>query len=127
MEDETIKVTTKDPKKVEASKRLAEYNRKKWEELKNPINNQPHKEDNKSINYGNGGVMVLGLVRGAAYYVYRKNTKKSLNQLARSREGVKRVPSALLARSIKRNRISLRWNKRVQKFTNFFLTLYKNW
>ena len=61
MEDETIKVTTKDPKKVEASKRLAEYNRKKWEELKNPINKQPHKEDNKSINYGNGGVMVLGL------------------------------------------------------------------
>ena len=29
MEGETIKVMTKDPKKVEASKRLAEYNRKK--------------------------------------------------------------------------------------------------
>ena len=31
---EEIQVTTKDPKKVEAGKRLAEYNRRKREELK---------------------------------------------------------------------------------------------
>ena len=66
--------------------------------------------------------MVLGLVGGVVYYVYRK----SVNKLARSREGVKRVALALLARSIKRNQISLRWNKRVHKLTSFFLTLYKN-
>ena len=55
---------------------LAEYNRKKREELKNPTSNQPHKEDNKSINYDIGGEMVLGLVGGIVYYVYRKKTKK---------------------------------------------------
>ena len=122
MEDQTIQVTTKDPKEVEAGKRLAEYNRKKREELKNQTGDQPDKEDNKSINCGIGGVMVLGLVGDVVYYVYRK----SVNKLARSREGVKRVALALLARSIKRNQISLRWNKRVHKLTSFFLTLYKN-
>ena len=76
MEDQTIQVTTKDPKEVEAGKRLAEYNRKKREELKNQTSDQPYKEDNKSVNYGIGGVMVLGLVGGVVYYVYRKNTKK---------------------------------------------------
>ena len=76
MEDQTIQVTTKDPKKVEAGKRLAEYNRKKREELKNQTSGQSHKKDNKSINYGIGGVMVLGLVGGVAHYVYRKNIKK---------------------------------------------------
>ena len=76
MEDQTIQVTTKDPKKVEAGKRLAEYNRKKREELKNQTSDQPQKEDNKSINCSIGGVMVLGLVGVVVYYVYRKNTKK---------------------------------------------------
>ena len=76
MEDQTIQVTTKDPKNFEAGKRLAEYNRKKREELKNQTSDQPHKEDNKSINYGIGGVMVLGLVGGVVYYIYRKNTIK---------------------------------------------------
>ena len=41
MEDQTIQVTTKDPKKVEAGKRLAEYNRIKREELKNQTSDQP--------------------------------------------------------------------------------------
>lgn len=41
-EQKVIQVTTKDPKKVEAGKRLAAYNKKKREELKNqPKSQQP--------------------------------------------------------------------------------------
>ena len=87
MEDQTIQVTTKDPKKVEAGKRLAEYNRKKREELKNQTSDQPHKEDNKNINYDIGGVMFLGLLGGVVYYVYRKNTKNiTVSEVTRKSE-----------------------------------------
>ena len=64
------RVTTKNPKKVEAGKRLAESNRqkrkvKKQAKLKASIVNQY---------YGIGAVLALGVIGRLGYYVYR--TKK---------------------------------------------------
>ena len=78
---QTIQVTTKDPKKVEAGKKLAEYNRKKREELKEGsahVSKQKGTQQQKdtpeySVSYGIGGVMVLGLIGGVIYYVVFKS------------------------------------------------------
>ena len=71
---EPQRVTTKNPKKVEAGKRLAESNRKKREVKKQvkleasgnwrPVNQY----------YGIGAVIALGVIGGLGYYIYR--TKK---------------------------------------------------
>ena len=78
-EQKVIQVTTKDPKKVEAGKRLAEYNRKKREELKNqPKSQQPLDEKPKiEKNYAIGGLIALGLVGGFAYFIYKKQSVSS--------------------------------------------------
>ena len=60
-------VTTKDPKKVEAGKRLAEYNRKKREELKV----QKSEVLTASQCYGIGAVLAVGVIGGLGYYVYQ--------------------------------------------------------
>ena len=63
-------VTTKNPKKVEAGKRLAESNHKK-REVKKQV-----KLEVIGVNqyYGIGGVLALGVIGGLGYYIYR--TKK---------------------------------------------------
>ena len=63
-------VTTKNPKKVEAFKRLAESNRKKREAKKQV------KLEASGVNqyYGIGAVIALGVIGGLGYYIYR--TKK---------------------------------------------------
>ena len=63
-------VTTKNPKKVEAGKRLAESNRKKREAKKQV------KLEASGVNqyYGIGAVLALGVIGGLGYYIYR--TKK---------------------------------------------------
>ena len=63
-------VTTKNPKKVKAGKRLAESNRKKREAKKQS------KLEVSGVNqyYGIGTVLALGVIGGLGYYVYR--TKK---------------------------------------------------
>ena len=67
---EAQRVTTKNPKKVEAGKRLAESNRKK-REVKKQV-----KLDASGVNqyYGIGAVIALGVIGGLGYYIYR--TKK---------------------------------------------------
>ena len=65
------RVTTKNPKKVEAGKRLAESNRKKREAKK-----QAHLEASRnwkpvSQYYGIGAVLALGVIGGLGYYIYR--------------------------------------------------------
>ena len=67
---ELQRVTTKNPKKVEAGKRLAESNRKKREAKKQV------KLEASGINqyYGIGAVLTLGDTGGLGYYIYR--TKK---------------------------------------------------
>ena len=58
--------TTKNPKKVEAGKRLAESNRKKREAKKQA------KLEASGVNqyYGIGAVLALGVIGGLGYYIY---------------------------------------------------------
>ena len=67
---EPQRVTTKNPKKVEAGKRLAESNRKKREAKKQA------KLEKGGVNqyYGIGAVLALGVIGGLGYYIYQ--TKK---------------------------------------------------
>ena len=67
---EPQRVTTKNPKKVEAGKRLAESNRKKREAKKQAT------LEASGVNqyYGIGAVLALGVIGGLGYYIYR--TKK---------------------------------------------------
>ena len=70
---EPQQVTTKDPKKVEAGKRLAKWNRKNKEELKAQEGNKKEKQES-SVNlsstqcYGIGAIIV---VAGVVFVVYR--------------------------------------------------------
>ena len=61
---EPQRVTTKNPKKVEAGKRLAESNRKKREQVK---------LEASRVNqyYGIRAVIALGVIGGLGYYTYR--------------------------------------------------------
>ena len=69
---EPQRVTTKNPKKVLARKRLAESSRKKREAKKQV------KLEASGVNqyYGFGAVLALGVIGGLGYYIYR--TKKYL-------------------------------------------------
>ena len=67
---EPQQVTTKDPKKVEAGKRLAEWNRKNKEELRAQGGNKEKQESSVSSTqcYGIGAIIV---VAGVVFVVYR--------------------------------------------------------
>ena len=62
-------MTTKNPKKVEAGKRLAESNHKKREVKKR----EQAKLEASRVNqyYGIGAVLALGVIGGLGYYIYR--------------------------------------------------------
>ena len=70
---EPQRVTTKNPKKVEAGKRLAESNRKKREVKKRE---EQVKLEASGVNqyYSIGVVLALGVIGGLGYYICR--TKK---------------------------------------------------
>ena len=59
----------KDPKKVEAGKRLAAQNRKKRE-----LKEQSRAKSGVNQYYGIGAVIAVGVIGGLGYYIYR--TKK---------------------------------------------------
>ena len=61
-------ITTKNPKKVEAGKRLGEHNHKKREEQRK----ERAKLEKSRINqyYGIGAVIALGVKGGLGYYIY---------------------------------------------------------
>ena len=67
---ELQRINTKNPKKVEAGKRLAESNHKKREAKKQA------KLEASRVNqyYGIGAVIALGVIAGLGYYIYQ--TKK---------------------------------------------------
>ena len=73
-------VTTKDPKKVEAGKKLAEYNRRKKEELKEQKKNEWESE-NSAVNltstqcYGIGAFAVAGAIIIVGYQVWKSKKK----------------------------------------------------
>ena len=66
---ELQQVTTKNPKKVEAGKRLAESNRKKREVKKRE---EQVKLEASGVNqyYGIGAVLALGVIGGLGHYIY---------------------------------------------------------
>ena len=70
------RVTTKNPKKVEAGKRLVESNRKKREAKKQASGNW------RPVNqyYGIGAVVALGVIGGLGYYIYRTKKVEQLQQ-----------------------------------------------
>ena len=70
------RVTTKNPKKVEAGKRLADSNCKK-REVKKQL-----KLDASRINqyYGIGAVLALRVIGGLGYYIYRTKKGEQLQQ-----------------------------------------------
>ena len=82
---EPQRVTTKNLKKVEAGKRLAESNRKKRE-----VKKQAKLEANE-VNqyYGIGAVIALGVIGSLGYYIYQtkkveqpqRNNPKPLSQM----------------------------------------------
>ena len=63
------RVTTKDPKKVEAGKRLAAINHKKREEKKKEEQVQLEKSGVNQY-YGIGAIIALGVIGGLGYYIY---------------------------------------------------------
>ena len=64
---EPQQVTTRNQDKVEAGKRLAEYNRRKREEKKRE--EQVQKSEFNQY-YGIGVVLVVGVIGGLGYYIY---------------------------------------------------------
>ena len=64
---EENQVMTKDPNKVEAGKRLAEYNHRKREEL----TVQKSQVLNSSQCYSIGAVLAVGETGGLGYYLYQ--------------------------------------------------------
>ena len=71
---EPQRLTTKNPKKVEAGKRLAESNHKKREVKKRE---EQVKLEASRVNqyYGIGAVLALGVIGDLGYFIYR--TKKA--------------------------------------------------
>ena len=76
---EPQRVTTKNPKKVEAGKRLAKSNRKKREAKKRE---EQVKLEASGVNqyYGIGAVLALGVIGGLGYYIYRSKKVEQLQQ-----------------------------------------------
>ena len=64
------RVTTKNPKKVEAGKRLAESNHKK-REAKGKEEQSKLEKSGVNQYYGIGAVLALGVIGGLGYYIYR--------------------------------------------------------
>ena len=72
---EPQQVTTKNPKKVEAGKRLAEHNRRKREEKKREeLKGQVQEQSGVNQYYGIGAVLAVEVIGGLGYYIYQ--TKK---------------------------------------------------
>ena len=74
---EPQRVTTKDPKKVEAGKRLAAINRKKREEQ------TQLKKTTSRVNqyYGIRAVIALGVIGGLGYYIYWSKKGPATNEV----------------------------------------------
>ena len=78
--EQPTQVTTKDPKKVAAGKKLAEYNRKKKEELKEQKKNEQESE-NSAVNltsnqcYGIGAFAVAGAIIIIGYQVWKSKKR----------------------------------------------------
>ena len=81
VQQEPQRVTTKDPKKVEAGKRLAVINRKKREVKKREEQAQLERGFTSGVNqyYGLGAILALGVIGGLGYYIYRSKKGEEVN------------------------------------------------
>ena len=69
---EENQVTRKNPKKVEAGRGLAEYNRRKREELKVQKREEQKSEVlTSSTCYGIGAFLAVGVIGGLGFYLYQ--------------------------------------------------------
>ena len=75
MAEQVQQVTTKEPKKVEQDKRLAEWNRTNKGKLAQEAKAQSESETNLTY-YGAGAVVAIGLLGVISYYVYQSKTPK---------------------------------------------------
>ena len=73
------RVTTKNPKKVEAGKRLAESNCKKREAKKHVKLEASRNWGPVNQYYGIGAVIALGVIGGLGYYIYRAKKGEQQN------------------------------------------------
>ena len=74
--------TTKNPKKVEAGKRLTESNRKKREAKKKEEQSKLEESGHwRPVNqyYGIGAVLALGVTGGLGYYIYQSEKGEQQN------------------------------------------------
>ena len=81
-ENQIQQVTTKDSKKVEAGKRLAEYNHKKREEMK-AQKSEVEPKLTSSPCYGIGTVLAVGVIGGLGYYLYQAK-KREVNAMPKN-------------------------------------------
>ena len=76
---EPQQVTTKNPKKVEAGKRLAEHNHRR-REAKMREKAQVEKSGGVNQYYGIGAVLAVGVIGGLGYYIYQTKKGESHSQ-----------------------------------------------
>ena len=82
---EPQRVTTKNPKKVEVGKRLAEHNRKKRDAKKKDEQAQLEKTAGRGLTsrvnqyYGIRAVIALGVIDSLGYYIYRSKKEEVSN------------------------------------------------
>ena len=80
---EPRQVTTKDPKKVEAGKRLAAINRKKREAKKREEQAQLERIGVNQY-YGFSAILALGVIGGLGYYIYQTKKGEQPSNLQRN-------------------------------------------
>ena len=68
---EPQRVTTRDPKKVEAGKRLAAHSRKKREQKSKVEPMSQYYSIGFSCAFGAGAVIAVGVIGSLGYYIYR--------------------------------------------------------
>ena len=81
VQQEPQRVTTKDPKKVEAGKRLAAISHKEREAKKREEQAQLERGFTSRVNqyYSFGTILALGVIGGLGYYIYRIKKGKEVN------------------------------------------------
>ena len=71
-------VTTKDPKKVAAGKKLAEFKRRKKEEL---AQEAKARESKPKLSHSVGAVIVIGVLGLLGYYIYQRGSPGDNNDV----------------------------------------------
>ena len=100
---EPQRVTSKNPKKVEASKRLAAHNRRRREEQRK----EQAKLEKSRVNqcYGIGAVIALGVIGGLGYYIYR--SKKGEQLSSNPQQNNPKQPSQAIATQLQSNKFEM--------------------